>query len=507
MDLTTLWAAIACYVHENKLYISHEAVKTKLDIDKIKPFIEKNIPDIGKHTIYADCANPEQISFLKKQGMNIKPVSKGKGSIEDGIAYMRSFDFVYIHERCLHTANEFQKYSYKVDPRSGDIEDNIVDKENHCLVGDTLVNTKLGQFKIKNLVNTEGLVQSITDNGSIKYNKYSHVRKTQKNALVFECFLSDSSSIVCTQDHMFLTVEHGWQPLSNIKTNDQLVVLADAMRCNVKKKQEVTLCQNKLYSKGKGSIKILKRIITNIVQQGSIYIDMCICFLRELYQRGGTFITKTITNSTTIFQTLFVCQQASTLAIMAKTLVLPEGQKSKQTLIKLDHLLKLGINPKLVTNGIKKIGKSTPSSLLSERQKLSVNNVTRSTKSQQSALKRVDFVATLASQLLEEKQGWITFKKNVLSVVRNTSLINILKSKHAAFVAEQHSVTVTAIKECGYQDVYNLEVENDHNYTIEGGVVTHNCVDSIRYALERSMKRKGCNYKNWDMEALRQLQD
>jgi phage terminase large subunit len=126
-------AAIACYVHEGKLYISHEAVKTKLDIDKIKPFIEKMIPDLGKHTIYADCANPEQISYLKKQGMSIKPVSKGKGSIEDGIAYIRSFDKVVINKRCKHTINEFLKYSYKVDPRSGDIMDIIVDKDNHCI--------------------------------------------------------------------------------------------------------------------------------------------------------------------------------------------------------------------------------------------------------------------------------------------------------------------------------------------------------------------------------------
>ena len=36
-------------------------------------------------------------------------------------------------------------------------------------------------------------------------------------------------------------------------------------------------------------------------------------------------------------------------------------------------------------------------------------------------------------------------------------------------------VKIKAIKECGYADVYNMEVEGTHNYSIEGGLVSHNC--------------------------------
>jgi phage terminase large subunit len=122
-----------CYVDDNKLYISHEAVKTKLEIDQTLPFLRERLPGLGKHTIYADNARPESISFLKRQGLSIKAVSKGKGSIEDGIAYIRSFDKVIIHERCIHTAGEFLTYSYKEDVRSGDITNTIIDKDNHCI--------------------------------------------------------------------------------------------------------------------------------------------------------------------------------------------------------------------------------------------------------------------------------------------------------------------------------------------------------------------------------------
>jgi len=32
-----------------------------------------------------------------------------------------------------HTTNEFATYSYKVDERSGDITDKIIDANNHCI--------------------------------------------------------------------------------------------------------------------------------------------------------------------------------------------------------------------------------------------------------------------------------------------------------------------------------------------------------------------------------------
>lgn len=33
----------------------------------------------------------------------------------------------------------------------------------------------------------------------------------------------------------------------------------------------------------------------------------------------------------------------------------------------------------------------------------------------------------------------------------------------------------------GYEDVYNMEVEDNHNFAVNGGLIVHNCMDSIRY--------------------------
>lgn len=40
---------------------------------------------------------------------------------------------------------------------------------------------------------------------------------------------------------------------------------------------------------------------------------------------------------------------------------------------------------------------------------------------------------------------------------------------------------VRSIKPAGYADVYNMEVEETHDFVIQGGVISHNCADEWRY--------------------------
>lgn len=128
-------AGIRCYIDKNILYITHEAVKSELDLDDTGKFLEERLPRLKENTIYADCAEPKSINFLKARGYRIEPVKKGKDSIEGGIKHIKSFDKIIINPSCIETIKEFTLYSYKVDERSGDITDNIVDKHNHCIDG------------------------------------------------------------------------------------------------------------------------------------------------------------------------------------------------------------------------------------------------------------------------------------------------------------------------------------------------------------------------------------
>ncbi len=126
-------AAVRSFIRDNKLYITHEAVKIELEIDEIGQYCSSKIPGFARNRVVADSQQPGMISLMKRQGYPVVPAKKGKGSIEDGIAHIRSFDKVIIHPRCKETIKEFESYTYKIDARSGEITTDIVDRNNHCI--------------------------------------------------------------------------------------------------------------------------------------------------------------------------------------------------------------------------------------------------------------------------------------------------------------------------------------------------------------------------------------
>lgn len=128
-DPTTL---VRCFIQGDTLYIDREAYGVGVELDET-PQLFESIETAKKWPIKADCARPETISFMKKRGFNITGAKKWAGSIEDGLAILKSFRKIVIHPRCKHTADEFRLYSYKVDKNSGDILPIIQDKNNHII--------------------------------------------------------------------------------------------------------------------------------------------------------------------------------------------------------------------------------------------------------------------------------------------------------------------------------------------------------------------------------------
>ncbi len=127
-------AATKSWVNGDTLYIEHELYQKHLETDHMAAELAKAIPDIEHLTIRADNARPETISYLKRHGLpKVVPCNKGKGSVEDGIEFIKSFREVVIHPRCKNTINEFDLYSYKIDRLSGDVLPVIIDSFNHAI--------------------------------------------------------------------------------------------------------------------------------------------------------------------------------------------------------------------------------------------------------------------------------------------------------------------------------------------------------------------------------------
>lgn len=127
-------AGVKAWVADRTLYIEHELYEKRLELDDTAKAMIESLPDVERHAVRADNARPESISYLKRNGIpRIVACKKGKGSVEDGVEFIKSFDEVVIHPRCTNTINEFALYSYKIDRHSGDILPVIVDANNHAI--------------------------------------------------------------------------------------------------------------------------------------------------------------------------------------------------------------------------------------------------------------------------------------------------------------------------------------------------------------------------------------
>jgi len=125
-------ALVRCFIRSDVLWIDHEAYGVGVDIDEL-PQLFDAVPESRKWGIKGDSERPDTMSYLRKQGFKVNGAKKGKGSVEEGIAFIRSFKHVVIHEKCKHVADEFRLYSYKRDKLTNEILPVLEDKHNHCV--------------------------------------------------------------------------------------------------------------------------------------------------------------------------------------------------------------------------------------------------------------------------------------------------------------------------------------------------------------------------------------
>lgn len=79
-------------------------------------------------------------------------------------------------------------------------------------------------------------------------------------------------------------------------------------------------------------------------------------------------------------------------------------------------------------------------------------------------------------------------------MVKNSKSISIERQKHVPEVVqigkEPKREKIKSIRFHSMQNVYNMEVEDHHNYSVDGGLIIHNCIDATRYAFEKDMLNK-----------------
>lgn len=111
----------------------------------------------------------------------------------------------------------------------------------------------------------------------------------------------------------------------------------------------------------------------------------------------------------------------------------------------------------------------------------------------QRILERV-FAQIIVNQLTGENQELITLKQNV-----NTAKENSLQT-NTRLQSTVKSIGVESIEFDGIEDVYNMEVADNHNFAVNGGLIVHNCMDNIRYFVATTgLAKEKTDYKAvWD---------
>lgn len=123
--LTRWWIA------DSNLYLEYEARGVGVDVGRATSHLFEQIPGARDYLILADCARPETISAMRKEGWRIQGAPKWPGSVKDGISWMRKFNRIVIHPRCEGAIRDFGGYYYRVDRLTEEPLPDIVEKNDH----------------------------------------------------------------------------------------------------------------------------------------------------------------------------------------------------------------------------------------------------------------------------------------------------------------------------------------------------------------------------------------
>lgn len=392
-------AIIEVYNYNGKRIVNEVAYQTGMLNSDIARLLPKKV------IVYADSSEPKSIDEIRKHGVTIKGVTKGKDSINYGIDVMQQQDYL-VTSNSTNLIKELRSYIWDTD-KSGKRLNKPIDHHNHCFVGDTLITTIKGQVKIKD-VQVGDLV--LTSNGYKKVLKRwdNGLKQVSNYSMQFE---TKTVYLSCTNEHLIKTVKK-WKQVSHLNTNDTLFLY------------------NYLTEKNTGYTQ-MKSILVGVIEG---FIQMFGNITMEIYQKVITCIMLMAIPIIMTFQILtsFLRHFIYGLKVKSDLKTILNGQKIfMQKVLKKQ---KNGISLNKVENGILNTGKKVG--------------------------------------LIESLKNWF-----VKFVIKNTKQD---MEEFQSIAIQTAKLLRLDVEEKGYQLVYDLFVEETHEY-FANGILVHNCVDALRY--------------------------
>jgi len=147
-DPTTL---VAVYKQGDNIYLKELIYQTGLTNIDIHNKLEFN--EVGRSEIFCDSAEPKSIEELYRMGWNVKPSTKGQGSINIGIDMLKRFR-IHITNDSLNMIKEFRNYKWQED-KNGNILNVPVDAFNHSIdavryaIYDKIARPNYGKYAVR----------------------------------------------------------------------------------------------------------------------------------------------------------------------------------------------------------------------------------------------------------------------------------------------------------------------------------------------------------------------
>ena len=442
-------ASIRCGIIDNALYLDEIDYRTGLlsgDIAKtLRPWNLK---------VIADSADPRLIQEIHNGGIRIYPVEKGQGSVNAGLDKMQGMD-IFITKRSYNLQREFRNYVWAKD-KDGNYINEPEDHDNHCFVGETMIETLSGSKRIDSIkvgeyvLTSDGYrkVSKFFDNG---YKKILYIR------LIFSSFIVD---IKATPEHKFKT-KNGWKQLKDLTETDVLYTCKSLMGKNIvyTTENDISLVERKDFTEKCGNTSM------------------------EIYQKDTMSTTKTKTHGIMKLATLSLLRCTPICGFMRKN-----KMRMKKYLHNVERTWLKQVNMPLGGMAQKKAGNGIVSTLKNNLQtqsqrSSSVNGAER--RFLQCRMELTDSVQTSARLHTDITQELTTKCGNANGAVENLLQTNTVEHGTVAKVAAESILQASEIKKIeiiseNIASVYDLEVEDMHEF-FANGVLVHNCIDAARY--------------------------
>ena len=170
--------------------------------------------------------DPSAASFITALRNRKFSVIKANNDVFDGIRRTAEFlreGKIKIHRSCTDCRAEFGLYRW--DEKA--TQDTVIKENDHCLTGDTIVNTVFGGRKIKDLVGKFGFVWSYDEKRKKKcIRPFFGVKKTRENQPILKITLENGKVVRCTPDHRILT-DNGWIEAKYLTQSSKVIDIMD----------------------------------------------------------------------------------------------------------------------------------------------------------------------------------------------------------------------------------------------------------------------------------------